>query len=1553
MSISSWKAALGTALSVGLIATPVAALPASAEKPVTGAAADGNGVVINEAYTNAGSDNAVFSHKFVELFNPTDQTISLDGWSIQYRSAGGTGAPTSTIELNGDIAANSHFLVQGSSNNGANAQGAPLPPADVVDTGLNTSGTQGTLILSDSATALDSLGTGSITGNSNVVDLLGYGSTNTFETAPAPAPSSNSDPKSIHRTDAIDTDDNSADFTLSADVTPTNAAGVTGEPADDGGQDPQPGGEKTIAEIQGTGTASPVEGKTVTTEGKVTAVYPTGGFDGYYVQTPGTGGNLDPATHDASHGLFVFSPDTVADVEIGDFVRVQGVVKEHYGLTELAVPAGGLTQLETAAEEIKAAAVTLPATSAERESLEGMLLAPQGEYTVTGNYQLNRYGEIRLASGSSPLVQPTAVAPPGSDRAVEVEANNKARAVTLDDGASTDFMSNGDQPLPYLTMEEPVRVGSSADFETGVIFDYRFGAWKYQPQTQLTAGNAESIQPASFSNTRTSAPEPVGGDIQLASFNVLNYFTTTGDELTGCEYYTDRVGNPITVSGGCGARGAADDENLKRQQNKIVAAINSLGAEVVSLAEIENSAAFGKDRDAALADLVAALNAAAGDVWDYVESPAETPANEDVIRTAFIYKKAAVETVGDSKILLGSEAFSNAREPLAQAFKPVGGTAASTFVAIANHFKSKGSDPDDGGPNSDQGDGAGAWNAKRTEQAQALVGFADSFKQQVGTDLVFLMGDLNSYRMEDPIQVLRDAGYVNQGAKTGEHTYVYDGAVGSLDYIFASAAADAKVSGADIWNINSVESVALEYSRYNYNTTNYYAPDVYRSSDHDPILVGLNVEHSGDGTTEVNLLGINDFHGRIDSDTVNFAGTIEQLKEDAPEGQTALLSAGDNIGASVFASSSQGDQPTLDVLNALGMKASAAGNHEFDKGFADLRERVDSLADFPYLGANVYEAGTTTPVMDEYAIIDLNGVKVAVIGAVTQETPTLVSPGGIAELDFGDPVDAVNRVAQQIEEQDLADITVALYHEGAAAGMPDDTTLEEQVAAGGAFAKIITETSPSVDAMFTGHTHQQYAWDAPVPGSPNETRPVVQTGSYGEFIGQIQLTVDTATDEVVSHEAANVPRTKTAPEDLIATYPAVKEVNGIVDAALAEAEKIGSQPVGEVTDDITTAFSGPDGGRVRDDRGSESALGHLVADALLQTLSAEDLGGAEIGVTNPGGLRAELCDSEEGVPSPEGDLCDGGSDGVITYAEANAVLPFVNNLWTTTLTGAQVKTMLEQQWQPDTASRPFLALGLSENVSYTFDPDRPQGDRILSVTINGEPLDPERGYRIGTFSFLAQGGDNFTVFTEGTNTEDSGLIDREAWIDYLQTNSPVSPDFSKRGVIVRNAPESVEAGQEVSFEVSNLGSTSLGAPELSELVIGHVSAAGEETQVGTFPVADGAATVTFTVPDSAVGGYFTASTPASGTEVRLPVTVTEGSGPQCREPGKPEVPAPGKPLPICKPPHPGQPGSPGHPGQGNGKPEWAGKPDWAGKPGKGGHAGQPAPEIMRLTVPTA
>ncbi|MFJ6003541.1 ExeM/NucH family extracellular endonuclease [Arthrobacter sp. NPDC092385] len=1502
---SSWKGALGAALSVGLIASPMIALPANAvETPPGTASVAGDGVIINEAFVSGGSAGTPFTNKYVELYNPTDAPVSLDGWSLQYRGAGSTATAPSPTALRGTIPAKGYFLVQGNSNGTA---GAPVPTPDLV-TGFAPGAPGGVIVLSNQATTVGALPAANAAGAPGVVDLLGYGAATAFEGTAAPAPGSGST-RSASRTGFADTDNNGVDFTLQ-DTTPMNSGATSGGPVPTPTPTPTPpappvppvpGVVTAIRDIQGTGSTTPLSGQTVTTRGKVTAAYPTGGFAGFYLQTPGTTAAADQSVSDA---IFVYSPATVGSVAPGDYVEVTGTAGEFSGLTQLTVAAGGTVKLTEAAEEPKASVIALPGTEAAREAVEGMLFHPSEAFTVADNYTLNQYGEVTLAAGTERLLQPTDVARPGTPENAAVIADNAARSVRLDDGASTNFLNqaNRGKVLPYLTASQPVRVGYSAKFTAPVVLDYRNSAWKFQPLAELNGANPAGVQPVQFAGERPAAPQPVGGNLKIASFNVLNYFPTTGEDLAGCTYFTDRAGNPITINGGCDARGAANKENFERQEAKIVAAINALGADVVTLMEIENSVKFGKDRDAALATLVAALNETAPGTWDYVRSPAvlPAPADEDFIRTAMIYRKAVAEPVGESVILNDNVAFSNARKPLAQAFKPVGGTEAETFLAIVNHFKSKGSGPSSG-TNTDSGDGQGAWNAARVTQAKALVAFADSVKATATTDKVFLTGDFNSYTHEDPMQVLYDAGYVNQGEKDDSYSYVFSGLSGSLDHILASPAADATVSGVDTWNINSVESVALEYSRFNNNVTDYYAADPYRASDHDPVIVGLDLVPA-DPTAELNLLNINDFHGRIDANTVRFAGTVEKLRAEFGEDKTAFLSAGDNIGASLFASALQDDKPTLDVLNALELEASAVGNHEFDKGFGDLTGRVADAAAFPYLGANVYTKGTTEPALDEYSIITVDGVDVAVIGVVTEETATLVSPGGIANVDFGDPVEAVNRVAAEIEEQDLADVIVAEYHDGAGDGVVEGATLEEEIAAGGSFASIVTETTPLVDAIFTGHTHKQYAWDAPVPGAAGETRPILQTGSYGEFVGQITLTVDTATGDVESYTARNVARTADTDAALVSTFPRVAEVKSIVDAALAQATVIGNQPVGSVTKDITSAFTGA----TRDDRTSESTLGNLVADSLRASLASADRGGAQIGVVNPGGLRNEL------YYAP---------DGVVTFAEANAVLPFVNNLWTTTLTGAQFKAMLEQQWQPDGSSRSFLALGLSDNVSVTYDPALARGSRITSVLIDGAPLDPAKDYRIGTFSFLAQGGDNFTAFREGTDTRDSGLVDRDAWIDYIRANSPLSPSFDRRTVQVQGAPTAVKAGDAVSFTVSKLDLTSLGSPANTSLDASFVAADGTATPLGSVPVTAGSATVNLTVPTTASGqGRIVLTATPSATTVTLPVTV-EAVAPT--EPTEP--PTPGKPVKPVKPVKPGKPAcsEPALPAEGANNGSWA------------------------------
>ena len=299
MNLAQRLAAAGTA----------AALLSAAVVVPAQAAPGGDAVVINEAYTNGGSANAVFTHKFVELHNPTNSPISLDGWSLQYRSSGGEAAPTGVVTLSGSIPAKGYYLIQGNSN-GSN--GEALPTADAT-TGASFSGTKGTLVLSNQAVALDGLATGSVTAgaDSRVVDLLGYGATNTFETAAAASPTGNADPKSMNRLRGHGHGRQLRGLRPVRDRHPDERRRRRrpGRPSRsrNRSRQPEPTEVTPIAEIQGTGPASDLaDGTVVKTQGVVTAVYSTGGFNGYYLQTEGTGGD-DDATPGASDAIFVFS----------------------------------------------------------------------------------------------------------------------------------------------------------------------------------------------------------------------------------------------------------------------------------------------------------------------------------------------------------------------------------------------------------------------------------------------------------------------------------------------------------------------------------------------------------------------------------------------------------------------------------------------------------------------------------------------------------------------------------------------------------------------------------------------------------------------------------------------------------------------------------------------------------------------------------------------------------------------------------------------------------------------------------------------------------------------------------------------------------------------------------------------------------------------------------------------------------------------------------------------------------------------------------------------
>ena len=641
--------------------------------------------------------------------------------------------------------------------------------------------------------------------------------------------------------------------TQSGDVQPTHSAAASSSPVSSAQSgEPGPGLVDTpIPDIQavGAGDDSAMVGATVTTVGVVTASYPAAEsgldatLDGYTIQTPGSGGAWDEGRAN-SEALFVYAGKNGQVPAPGTCVRVTGTVGEFPATTATGNPqsltqlsATGFTQVD-GCEAVAPTPVTGVPTDGQAEPYESMLLAPQGTWTITDNYQTNQYGTLALTPGTEPLHAATDVVAPGQ-AARDYEAANAARVIALDDGTNTNLLKGAatEVPYAYLANGAPARVGYHVSFDGPVVLEPRHGSFVFQP-TSMVAGHPDR-SPVTITGQRPGAPT-VGGDTRVATFNVLNYFSDLGVDEAGCTGYPDRTGAFVTAKK-CRVRGAFSREAFANQQAKIVAAINALGADVVALEEIENPLAVGSgtDRDASLARLVEALNEAAGaGTWAYVPSPPIIPTDEDVIRVAFIYKPARVSPVGTS-VIHDDPAFTGlARQPLAQEFARVSPerAAAPTFVVIANHFKSKGSVPE-GAPagNADNGDGQGNANAIRVAQARALASFAARYADKP----TLLVGDFNSYSQEDPIKALEGAGWARVSG-AGPASYVYSGRSGSLDHVFANAAADPLLAGVTSWAVNAQESIAFEYSRAGMNAhLSVEADNPYRSSDHNPEIIGL------------------------------------------------------------------------------------------------------------------------------------------------------------------------------------------------------------------------------------------------------------------------------------------------------------------------------------------------------------------------------------------------------------------------------------------------------------------------------------------------------------------------------------------------------------------------------------------------------------------------------------------------------------------------------------------------------------------------------------------
>ncbi|MGV0344810.1 ExeM/NucH family extracellular endonuclease, partial [Corynebacterium lehmanniae] len=831
------RKSLGAAFAIALAAGTV-----SVVAPTASAAPDGSNVVINEVYGGGGNKGATYTHDFVELYNPTDQEIDLEGWTVDQCAKGGSCHGKAT--LTGKIPAGGYFLIQGAQGSGGTKA---LPSPNHAEDSLAYSGTDAIAYLKDAA--------------GETVDLVGWGSANKFEGTAAP---STTNKTSVQRKeDGKDTDNNAQDFFTGA-PTPGSANGkppaetAPEDPADPAPQpeqpQPQPGEITPIAEIQGTGAKSPLKGKTVTTEGVVTAVYDEGGKKGFFLQTAGTGGEAkNPG--DASDGIFIYMGDNQNYPKRGDSLQVTGAVGEYYNQTQIT--ASAIAQLDEALEAPKAIEIeTLPAGDDAREPYEGMLVRPKS-YTVTDNYSLNTHGDLGLAPGDKAFRNPTDVIAPNKAKVAEMNAKQAAEVVYLDDGRTSDYFSTDKEtPLPYLVTSDKgvksIRTGDQVEFQTDVVVDYSFDQWRFQPLQPITGKNAAEELPITWNDSRKSSydiPGTVEGDYSIGFFNVLNYFTSLGKDESGCKAYTDKDGTPVGTNF-CNVRGAYSQDAFQDQQAKIVTAINKLDAHVLGLSEIENGARVTGDvaqRDNALSNLVNELNEAAGEnKWDYVKSPSELGTAEDFIRVGFIYQPAQVEPVGESRIFDDPAFTRMARQPLAQEFNTVNRDDDENFVAVVNHFKSKGSVAND---DKATGDGQGNNANVRVAQAQALLDHMD--KQDDWQELpTFLVGDFNAYTMENALNTLRGNGYtlVHHEKDFPQESYQFNGQLGSLDHVFANEAAIALVQDSAVWNINGDESVAFEYSRRNYNVQDFFGDgddplygygNPFRSSDHDPVKVGF------------------------------------------------------------------------------------------------------------------------------------------------------------------------------------------------------------------------------------------------------------------------------------------------------------------------------------------------------------------------------------------------------------------------------------------------------------------------------------------------------------------------------------------------------------------------------------------------------------------------------------------------------------------------------------------------------------------------------------------
>ena len=520
---------------------------------------------------------------------------------------------------------------------------------------------------------------------------------------------------------------------------------------------------------------------------------------------------------------------------------------------------------------------------------------------------------------------------------------------------------------------------------------------------------------------------------------------------------------------------------------------------------------------------------------------------------------------------------------------------------------------------------------------------------------------------------------------------------------------------------------------------------------------------------DLRILAINDFHGylRPPSGGIRISDPDDKTRKIAvPAGgaehmatlvrelrdgrkNTIFVAAGDLIGASPFLSAMFHDEPTVESLSMMGLELASVGNHEFDEGKDELKRMqnggchpVDGCqgpdpfpgAKFHYLAASTFEKDTGKTIFPPYEIREFDGIPVGFIGLTLKGTPDIISPSAAAGLEFRDEAETVNALIPELKARGVEAIVV-LIHEG---GFPTGD-YNECPGISGAIVEITKKFDPAVDVVVSGHTHQAYVCQI-------DGRLVTSGDKYGTLVTAIDLKLDPKSRDVISAKADNViVRSNNLPRD--AQQAALIEAYDKLSAPIA------NRRAGSIIETLS---------RVPGEAG-ESTLGDIIADAQLAATKADANGGAVIAFTNPGGIRADIVRKE---------------DGAVTYAELFASQPFRNQLVTLSLTGRQIRNMLEQQWLDPRRPR---VLQVSRGFHYAWDAAKPYGERVVaaSISLNGEPVDPLKSYRVTVNNYLSVGGDGFTALKEGTAPQ-FGVFDADALYAYFQANSPIAPVAADR-----------------------------------------------------------------------------------------------------------------------------------------------------------------------------